>query len=291
MADRGFEYYPPPEVPERQGTPPSSGRQASVNPVNGQPSYTQEPKEQPPMTPGRRMLIISCVLVMIVSLAFILRATLFSIRYVKVIGIHRLTWQQVAAAAGINGSSNYFSVNEDRIREGINANRNLVYERMQKVFPSALILYVKERQPVASIDYIGVSYIMADDGLILAQSPQLPDSNPMIRITGLALRDIREGRLPLSTKEGQIDACVALTREIYAQGFEGEVAEINLSEPSNIYLTTKDGYSVHLGSMDSMKAKIGTVRAVLPELRRMGRLGGTIEATVWGEATHRPDSQ
>lgn len=290
MPDNGFEYYPPPELPEGP-----EGRPAGRGPVSAggstlQSQNTEGISEPIPMTPGRRMLIISCVLLIGVSLAFILRATLFSIRFVRVIGIHNLTWQQVATSAGITRASSYFNIREDKIRDGVNSNRYLIYERMQKVFPNTLILYVKERQPVASINYIGVSYIMADDGLILTQMPQFPDSNTMMRISGLALRDIREGRLPLSSREGQIDACVALAREIYAQGFSHEIIDINLSEPSSIYLTTRDGYSVHLGDASSLKAKIGTVRAVLPELRRMGRKGGTIEATVWGEATHRPDS-
>ncbi len=291
MATNGFEFYPPPELPESQKRKPTA--QGQAEPGTGYPQEHPEAGDsrQPvPMTPGRRMLIISCVLLMAVSVAFILRATLFSIRYVRVIGIRNLTWQQVAASAGIDRSSNYFNINENSIREGINANRFLVYERMQKVFPNAVILYVRERQPVASIDYIGVSYIMADDGLILSQTTQLPDEYQLMRVSGLALRDIREGRVPLSTKEGQIEACVALTKEIFAQGFNNEIADINLSEPGSIYLTTRDGYSIHLGAAESLKAKIGTVRAVLPELRKMGRVGGTIEATVWGEATHRPDS-
>ena len=236
------------------------------------------------------MLIISCVLLMAVSVAFILRATLFSIRFVRVIGIHNLTWEQVASSAGITKSSNYFSLREDKIRDGINANRFLVYERMQKVFPNSVVLYVRERQPIASINYIGVSYIMADDGIILSRTQQPAGSSPLMRISGLALRDIREGKLPLSTKEGQIESCIALAQEIYMQNFSDEILDINLSEPTRIYLTTRDGYSIHLGDISSLKAKIGTVRAVLPELRRLGRVGGTIEATVWGEATHRPES-
>ena len=289
MTDPGFEYYPPPELPDRQ----RDQRPGAVQPRlarDGQNPDSQQQSDQPPMTPGRRMLIISCVLLMAVSIAFILRATVFSIRYVRVIGIHYLTWEQVASSAGITQSSNYFSLREDKIRDGINANRFLVYERMQKVFPNSVVLYVRERQPIASINYIGVSYIMADDGIILSRVQQPEGSSPLMRISGLALRDIREGKLPLSTKEGQIESCIALAQEIYMQSFSGEILDINLSEPTRIYLTTRDGYSIHLGDISSLKAKIGTVRAVLPELRRLGRVGGTIEATVWGEATHRPDS-
>lgn len=304
MSEPGFEYYPPPELPPRQSNRQAQGRglaqptpehrhtpeQRPAQSGGRGPSDPQEPvQEAPPAAPGRRMLRITCALLVVVSLAFILRATLFSIRYVRVIGINHLTWQQVASSAGISTSSNYFGLREDKIREGINANRFLTYERMQKVFPSSVILYVKERQPVASIDYIGMSYIMADDGLILASRQQGQSDSSLMRVSGLALRDIREGKLPVSTKSGQIESCIALIQEMYQQGFSAEIVEVNMSEPTQIYLTTRDGYSIHIGDTNELRPKIGTIRAVLTELRRMGLKGGTIEGTIPIVATYIPD--
>lgn len=289
MSEPGFEYYPPPELPERQKPAAQPGADRS-QPGMHHPE-PQETFEPPEMSPARRMMIISSVLIIAVSLAFVLRATVFTIRFVRVVGLHNFSWQEVAASAGITSSSNYFGLREEKISDNINANRYLVYERMQKVFPNTVILYVKERRPVARINYIGVSYVMADDGLILGSTRQsAPDSASLMSISGLALRDIREGKLPVSTKEGQIESCIVLVKELYAQGFETEIADINLSEPASIYMTTRDGYSVHIGDTGDLKPKIGTVRAVLPKLRSMGREGGTIEATVWGEATHIPES-
>lgn len=288
MSEPGFEYYPPPELPQRQQS--AIDRQAAQTQPSGSAPGPRNMAEQAQMSPARRILIISSVLIAAVCAAFILRATVFTVRFIRVVGLRNLTWQQVAASAGIMPSSTYFSLREDKIKSNINANRFLVYERMQKVFPNSVILYVKERIPVASIDYIGVSYIMGDDGLILGRAGQTTKDSSLIRVSGLALRDIREGKLPLSIKDGQIESCVALVKEIYAQGFETEIREINLSEPASIYMTTNDGYSVHIGDTSYLKPKIGTVRAVLPRLRSMGRTGGTIEATVWGEATHIPES-
>ena len=74
------------------------------------------------------------------------------------------------------------------------------------------------------------------------------------------------------------------------QGFGHEVLDVNLSEVTQIYLTTRDGFSVHLGDGKYLRAKIGTVRAVLQRLKQNGITGGVIEATVPGEVTYRPDS-
>lgn len=271
------EYYPPPDIQQRNG------------PV-AEPQGDGMADQRPPMTPERRMLIIVCVLLIGVSLAFLLRGLLFNIRHLRVVGIHRITWQEVARSAGLSSSSNYFGLDEKSIREGINANRYLVYERMQRVPPSTLILYVRERQPIASINYIGIAYIMADDGVILERTRELDKHSDLMTVSGLVLRDIRLGSVPLSSRINQVETCIALARELHMQGFANQVQDINLSEISSIYMTTRDGFSVHLGDGRDLRPKIGTIRAVIQRLREGGITGGVIEATVPGEATYRPDS-
>ena len=98
MANQGFEYYPPPEVPENWPQPDPSPQGEGGD---------QEPQENGPMTPERRILIIACTLLIAVSLAFILRGMVFTIRNVRVVGIHNLSWQQVALSAGLGPSSNF----------------------------------------------------------------------------------------------------------------------------------------------------------------------------------------
>lgn len=274
------EYFPPPDSPE----PPPG--QPVVEQQGTEEELLQEPQ---PMTPGRRILIIALTLLTAVVIAFLVRHFVFSIRHLQVVGIHRLSWQDVAVAAGLNVNTNYFGLDENRIREGINSNRYLVYQGMQKFLPSTLVLHVHERQPLASINYIGIAYIMADDGVILERSKELRDFGLPV-VSGLSLRDIRQGSLPVSTRFGQMEACVSLVRELHAQRFASEVKDVNLSETSSIYLTTRDGFSVHLGDATYLRAKVGTARAVLMKLREAGIKGGVIEATVPGEATYRPDS-
>lgn len=274
--DGGLEYYPPPDS------------QMPAGPGGMEPS--QEPQEQRPMTPERRLMIIVAVLVILVAGAFLIRAWVFKIRSVRVIGIHDITWQEVALSAGLSSSSNYFGLDEKQIEEGINNNRYLVYEGMERIFPSTVVLRVRERRPLAAIHYIGIAYIMADDGLILEKTKELSSYAHLMTVSGLTLRDIRQGSVPLSSRFGQMETCLALAREIYAQGFNSEIRDINLAETSSIYMTTRDGFSVHLGDNWDLRPKIGTVRAVLQRLRESGIQGGVIEATVPGEATYRPDS-
>ena len=72
------------------------------------------------------------------------------------------------------------------------------------------------------------------------------------------------------------------------QGVRDAVEEINLTNMDSIYLLSKNGYTANIGTTEDLRAKIGTVRAVTAELKRRGLSGGTIDATVPGQATYRP---
>jgi cell division septal protein FtsQ len=253
-------------------------------------SNEPEAQERSGRSTERKLLIAVSILLIFVSLAFLIRNQFLTIRNLKVTGISRVPWQQVALSAGLNGPVPYFSLDEARIRDGINANRYLAYVGLEKVFPSTLILHVRERQPVACVHYIGVAYLMAADGMILERTRNLAEAEPYMTVSGLQVRDIRVGAIPVCTRAQQFPAYLKLMEELMMQGYAGMVSNINLAEPQSIHLTTRDGYTVHLGDDTSLRAKIGTVRGVIDDLKRRGFAGGLIEATVPGEATFRPES-
>lgn len=277
MADEVWQNEPQPPVGEEQFDHDET--EASV-----------EPNEAPGLSRGlKSLLTLLSVLVIGLCAMFIVRDNLLVIRHLTVNGIKNVPWQTVALSAGLNASSNYFNLDENKIREGINRNRYLVYLSMEKYFPSSLILNVKERIPAACIRYIGIDYIMADDGLILEKGEKLQLAEGMARISGLAIQDIRVGSVPSVRIPSQMTACTELVKELILQGLMANVTDISFSETGSIYMVTADGFTVHLGSGQYLRAKIGTVRGVLQELRKQQRQGGVIEATVPGEANYRPD--
>ena len=248
-------------------------------------------QERPPVFSRRlkKLLTLLSTMIIILCLLFIIRDNVLVIRHLTVNGNHNVPWQVVALSAGLNETSNYFNLNETKIREGINRNRYLIYLSMEKYFPSTLVLNIKERIPVGYVRYIGIDYIMADDGMILEKGEKLPMTENMTRISGLSIQDIRVGSVPSVKFARQMGACIDLMKELVLQGMMGDVLEISFAEADNIYLITADGFTVHLGDGNYLRAKVGTMRAVLQELRKQQHHGGVIEATVPGEANYRPD--
>lgn len=244
-----------------------------------------------PLPPTRKrtgVVTLILTLVLILAAAILVNESVLRIRRVGVIGNARFTWEQVVEAAGLQGGATYFTLNEEKIAAGINANRYLVFEKMEKQFPDSVILYVRERQPRVNVQVMGVAYQMDEDGMVLERLGNVQPDNGLVTVTGLQTREIRVGSVIVTITAQQMSAYRDLIGEVIAQGFAGQVSELNLANPESLYLITTDGYTAHLGDASDLRAKIGTVRAVVEKLREMGKRGGMLEASVPAVATYMP---
>lgn len=274
----------PPRPPETRPSPPQP-------PVYEQ-QWQQEPYDEVVLPHEgnsiRRALTMIGVLVGLVILAFVLRYYVFTISHVRVVGNRAMPWQEVARAAGLDRKLLYFTVNEAEIESGINANRYLDYQGMEKVFPNTLILYVRERSPSVFFTHLGVGFVMAEDGMILEKTRDIRMRQGLIEVSGLAIwGQLESGMFPVGGRPGQLEALVALVKELTDQGYSAQVKDINVADESNLIMTTQDDYTVRLGDAENLRAKIGTVRAVIEELKRRSLTGGILEASIPGEATYR----
>lgn len=246
------------------------------------------PQPAPPARKRSGVLTVVLTLAVLLAAAILVNESLLRIRLVAVVGNQRIPWEQVVSDAGLRGSVSFFTLNEKKIAEGINQNRYLVFEKLEKQFPDSVVLYVRERVPRANVQVMGVTYQMDEDGVILERMGNVQPSGDLITVTGFQTREIRLGDVIVASMASQMDAYKELMQEVLQQGFADQVSELNLSNPDSLYLITKDGYTAHLGNGEDLRAKIGTVRAVVEKLREMGKSGGMLEATVPAVATYMP---
>ena len=242
-----------------------------------------------PRRPAKRGLYtLIAVLVMLTVAAIFVRDQVFKIRDIEIRSVHNVSQDEVLRLSGITANTSYFGLNEEKIRAGIESNRYLRFESMEKVWPNGVILNIQERQPSINVLNAGIQYVVAGDGMVLESYASLRLDNSCITTTGLDIRDIRVGSQIICYNSERLDAMLDIAAELDAQGCRNEIAEMNLSDLNGIFLVTTDGYVANIGDAQQLRPKIGTVRAVVSELRSRGLKGGTIEATVPGEASYRP---
>ena len=248
----------------------------------------------PPTPPPRKrsgVITVVFALILVLAVAVILNESLLRIRPVSVVGNKKLTWLQVVTQAGLDQPVSYFTINESKIAQNIESNRYLIYEGMEKHFPNALTLYVRERVPVARVQEMGADYYLDNEGMVLERGT-LPavfaDQGPMTIVTGLKPKELRVGRKMTAGTGDHMKAYLDLLEELEKQGYLSQISELNITDPESIYLVTRDGYSAHLGDLTDLRAKIGTVRGVVAKLREMGKSGGMLEASIPGKAIYTP---
>ena len=246
--------------------------------------------EMPGRPAKRGLYTLIAVLVMLTVAAFFVHDQVFKIRDVDIRSVQNISQEEVMRLSGITAKTSYFGLNEEKIRAGIESNRYLRFESMEKVWPNGVILNIQERQPCINVLNAGIQYVVASDGMVLESYASLRLDNGCIKTTGLSIRDIRVGSQIVCYNSEQLDAMLDIAAELDAQGCMDEIAEINLSMLDSIYLVTTDSYVANIGDAQELRPKIGTVRAVVAELRSRGLKGGMIEATVPGEASYRPVS-
>ena len=265
------------------------------------PSYPQAPQRQ---LNRKRVGIVSFVLALLVILtaSMIVHENWLKIKSdnIEVKGLEQFSKETVINAAGLDQPVSYFAINESKIAQGIESNRYLVYEGLEKHFPHSLTLYVRERKSVVMVQELGAIYYLDEEGMVLErkqrdkqkQKEEESSDNPeeLIVVTGLKPKDLRVGKIMTTSSASHMTAYIELLGELSQQGFLNEVSELNLTDPENLYLVTQDGYTVHLGDASQLRPKIGTVRAVVAELRRMGKIGGMLEASIPEEVIYSPAS-
>lgn len=253
--------------------------------VNVQDGYGQAPERRP----GRRGLFtVIAVIIMLVVAGFVVHNQIFRLREIEIHSIRNTPFHEVLALAGIDDHTSSLALNEEKISRGINSNMYLHYEDMEKVGRNKLILYIKERTETANMLYNGLQYIISEDGMVLSCTAAIRLDNGCMTVSGMDVHDIRVGSIFSCYEEAQMDAYKSVVEEIDLQGIRGEIAELNFSSLDSIYLVTVDGYTVNIGDVQELQGKIGTMRAVIGELRQRGLRGGMVEATVSGIATYRP---
>lgn len=235
-------------------------------------------------------LIKSLVLLALLSAGIVVaQKAVFRLETVYVIGNETKTPQQVVLAAGLARGRNMFSIDEADVAASMARDHTLIFEGMQKEYPSTLYLYVKERRVAASMQWLGMVYTLDGSGMVMSQenSASVPAGLPVV--TGLQANGIRVGQVLSLKTTGQMEAYCSIMEELYLQLYADQVSEINLATPENIYMVTAEGITVRLGDASYMRAKIGAVRTCMGRLRQLGGISGVLDVTIPETPKYMPD--
>ena len=184
------------------------------------------PARRAPGHPGLTALVVLLALALI---GFLLaRSTVFVLRSVQVEGdVTRYTPQQIADIAGVSMYQSIFSINEGQLRQAVESNRYLRFEGMQIVYPDGLILRVSERQPSATVTYLGVMFVLDDEGRVLDQYSADSETLDVPVVTGLKIKRLAIGEELQTEMQWQTQAVQKVLAVLARSELTGRAVELN----------------------------------------------------------------
>lgn len=222
----------------------------------------------PRRAPGHPGLTALAVLLTLALIGFLLaRSTVFVLRSVQVEGdVTRYTPQQIADIAGVSMYQSIFSINEGQLRQAVESNRYLRFEGMQIVYPDGLILRVSERQPSATVTYLGVMFVLDDEGRVLDQYSADSETLDVPVVTGLKIKRLAIGEELQTEMQWQTQAVQKVLAVLARSELTGRAVELNAENSDNLYLMTTDRLKIELGDVENMETKISIAQEVLRQI-------------------------
>ena len=237
---------------------------------------------------GRRIARLFLWLLLTAGVLFVLNATLFRVRTVDLEGLRTIPKEEVANQADLKRSMSWLFPDVNGIRTRIERNPYLEFLSVTRHFPGRLVIHLKERAPCANVRGGGAFYVVDEKCNVLSTINATYTNNGLPDVVGIAVRSANAGMRITAEREDRIDMYEQIIEEMLLQGVVNLFSGIDLSDGQHIYLTTFSGYTADIGQCKELRAKLGTLRAVMNWLMENSRGGGMIDVSIPGQAVYSP---
>lgn len=265
--DRFWEQVETGKVTGRQGTAPASTKAES---------HTL-----------RWVILILAVLVAVGGLVY---GAVFQVREISVQGISALAEDEVIRLSGITLGMNTFAIDDNQVEKNIESNRYLSFVCVDKQLPDKVVIQVKERVPAAAVKYCGILYTMDNRGMVLEESLNTKADTGLLLVNGLDIHNCRVGTALGLNDSKQMLTLTEILIELKVMSGLTQMKELDLSNMDNLFMVSRDGFTVRLGPADSLHARLRSMLITLEHLRQEGYVGGTLDVSTPQNPTYIPES-
>jgi cell division protein FtsQ len=185
------------------------------------------------------------------SLLLFLRSSFFAVEEISIKGVDKVPVEDIRAATGIKEGMNIWKISPPVLRNRILLIPRIAGVDVKRELPDKLIITVEEKQPVVMISHHDHFLELAADGMIIGLKKTYRGELPLVN--GFSRNSIEVGTTISDLPRGEI-------LEVFLKAFQAiptlPIAEINLEEPQQIMLYTKEGMEVWLGNDNNLLDKL-----------------------------------
>ncbi len=225
--------------------------------------------------PRHFLLLIAAVC----ALVLIVRSRWFVVREIEVTGNSIRSSSEIAGLSGLSLGMNIFNVDQSAVERNFSVNRYVELLDVSIDLPDTVRLQIRERIPCAAVNCAGVILLIDKDGYILDRMTSLPPEGNIIVIGGMDIAVNSQSEVIESETAGQTALVKRLLDAVYAEQVTDLIAEMNVSNPENLYIVSQSGIQVLIGDEEDLPSKLIWMRAVLEELTKDGVMRGVLDVS------------
>lgn len=233
----------------------------------------------------KKILLIAAI---VVAVAVILYSALFQVRTITVLGNSAITAEEVIRLSGLRIGQSSMTIDDEAVMRKVEGNRYLRCTLVDVQWDS-VIIHVRERVPAAWINHNGMVVLLDNRGFVLEESlTDYAGDAGLVKVIGLDVRRCALGQTISLETSTQLETYTQILVELKAMKGLELLSELDMSSMDSIYLATRDGFYVRLGSEDSIHEKLRAFMITREEVIGMGYSTGTIDVTDPGRPTYSP---
>lgn len=242
---------------------------------------------------GHTLRWVLLILGVMALVGLVVYSAVFRVRSIYVEGARNIPVQEVIRLSGITEGMNTFAIDDNAVERGIESNRYLSFVCVDKQLPDKVVLQVKERTQAAAVKYCGILYILDNRGMILEEAVEnLEAWDHLVAVEGLGIKSCRVGETIGLHHVEQMKIYTELMVELKVMGALDDVKELDLTNVDNLFLVSRDGYSVRMGNAEKLHAKLRSMLLTRDHLNQSGyqNKGGTIDVSAPINPTYIPET-
>lgn len=204
---------------------------------------------------GRRAALFVLLVILALGAVFALGWYVTTVKTIKVTGLTSQTEEQIITRSGLYTGKNIFTYDLYKAKKNIESDPYIRCEGISRSLPSTLVISVSERKEFAAVQSGGSFCVIDREGVVLALGRSLESCEGLIPVYGLGSMGLKLGDR-INSDGGKLRPYTvmqlfdAIGDRLYL------IAEIDISNTSNIRLVTSDGTTVFLGDSVNIPSKI-----------------------------------
>jgi cell division protein FtsQ len=216
---------------------------------------------------------------------------MFNIKSIEVKGNQKFSQEYIINLSGMPIGQNIFKINYIKSKKNILADSYIKNAKIDRKYPSKLIISVEERKPIAAFQYVG-SYLLVDNEAFVLQDVTSIKDYKIPTITGIKVNTKKTGSIidAAADDKPKVKAFINCMNEVQAYNL---TENINLIDFNNINKITawsyNNKYQINLMSNEEIPYKFEMLaKEILPDLEASKSPSGIIDFTMVNKPTFKP---